>query len=1303
MGGLKNNERQSFNSRYLLPFRFVNRAALVAGLMIGVTMAQPRMKDAHAQENRDVTKVQKATKSVAIIISEIRTAFSEMSSNGISPVQISISDPKIKSLVKSLEELDNSLKPFNNGSSVIPISGKNDLEKVQSLNVWLKRSKDAAIDESALTELEQKVMLASASISAVSTAVAVIPTPAVPSTTQTTPSVLTATPARVDRRAEFAQTLENLGVIAEHGRTDQVKRTAKSHIDKINKDLENDGKNLDKLNKDAQAFIKTELGKAQEKAASGTHVVSLSREEKSNSAEMVTDIVNSLKPITAPSSTASAEKKDQANQIINLAIDSWLLGSDPRGRMLEALKKAKEALLSDAESDRKNQFDGAKIIFTKEQELYRARLTKVIIPVAQASVEALGSSENPSLPTRAQLVEEGKKDGINYYPYLISGKSVPNGQEDLFKKFDSRLKEVKSLESKDKLSYYLISDLQDVVVTEDNVLQTIVDLWSFYKTNRVEEGTKSTIYISYALAISTLLDPNTDIFSQYPKQVQESIARLYLRRELGRIPNNSEIALALKEIIPSLMTQSDYKYDEVIQNFYNPVSNTFPKATGDGYSIAMLRVFRESLEYRVHDNESGNTYQKYLSGRKTVITEDPITGVQVTNDSLSNEELTSSKRLEFAQSILQDAIKIAEKNGIKDDDNLLKQAKMWLDYSKNIPPDKIPVVSDTLYHISLGLTSIAEAELWVKSSLGRPLTKDQKQQVLLTINQARRTYYWNFGSTKIESGWHSNISEEIANSAIRFMVPKALENLERSVVGTSFMYYDNPALLPGAPPVFANKDPKSFTETERLETAATSEARLIGLLQKTRDSVDFAVSEYESTERNARRSELLISYLYNRDPESPVSVEGFPILDRGSKKETLTDRPLDIHIVPYSADLPALSNQLYEDRHLKSWGAIYNQIRRLHIMRLATNKTPPLLRELDPNPYIERMNKASRTYATLSPEKQLLESNQIILDIVDARINQLSERLDGEITLANGEKYKRKELAESPQPGKRYVQRAIWALRDLRQIREDLVKNKKGDLYERPINPDQAIAIAEIAIQSLDDNVLKDVSPPISAPKQDLDHVSFFVPEKSIDIQRYTSFGHERRVRFTARDVSVRVIDGPQKGKVYTLEQFERAQAKAEKVTTYDINLTYYWFAYQYLGRNDTQGNEILYLRNPNYDQSSKEESKRNEYIGMIIRGATYTDGTKANDVVVRVRRNTSSDPSEHEWIPMYQDSRGRIRKEDVLFRVSENTRNPIRDDLLNKHLRNVAIQSTVNKSNVPENGDAYPALIIYPHSTEKK
>ncbi len=1303
--------------------RFYQRAALIASLALGVNMAQPIMRDAHAQEKGDVSKVQKATDSVATNMSGIRKTFSEMKSNDI-PAQVNYADPNVKKLLSSLEALDDTLKPYNNGSSSIPVSGKTDKERYQSLNRWLGRDKDAPLTEDSLVMLEQKVMVAAAATSASSTAAAVAGT--VPATTTSSPPVTTAVPVKVDRRAEYAQTLENLAVVAEHGSSSFVRTQAQSHIDKINTELDGDARQskLEKYDKDAQTFLNQNLSKAQEKAAEGTHVAQLSPEERSGSAAAAGEIVSQLEGITSRSSSASQQKKDDANQVINLAIDSWLLGQGPRERMLSYLGKAKDALLSDNDADRKKYVAKAQAVFKAEQDLYRARLTQVVIPVAQASLEAVGTSEDPKIPTRAKLEAEGKKDGTTYYPFKMfdiasnSFRTVKNGHEDVREKFAARLEEAKKLQASPKLSYHVVSDMQEVAVAEDNVLQTIVDLWSFYQNNRAEDGDKSTIWTQYALAISTLMDPNVSPFNNYPKQVQESIARLYLRRELGRVPTDAEIAKAVKEIIPTLMTNTDYRYDEAIQNFYNPASSTFPKSEGEGLSIARLRTFRESLAYRVHGGQKGSSYRKYLTGLQVAIIEDPEFGTQINNESVSEEELHSQERLDFAREILGDAVEVAKKAGIKDDDPMMKMARNWLKKSKGVPQDRIPVVADALYHMSLGLTAIAEAELWYNSKdLRRPLSAEDKKEIQRTITQARKTFYWNFGSTSVDPGWHPNITEELANSAVRMMAPPALANTERSVVGTSFMYYDDPTLSRDFgeylkvnnkshyKELFEDHDTSKITESDRLAAAAISESRYIGFLAAVRKQRSFAVSDYEKTDSWSRMAQGQLSYSYGRDTPPPVKFGKFQMEDRGSSKETLTAKPLDIHIVPYSEDpqYTIISNVPYQDEQLAKWGTAYNQVYRLNMMVLASHSTPQLLREIDPNPYIARMDKAATTYGTKSPKAQLVEVNDITLDILDERINQLSERLDGEITLAAGGKYKRKELADSPDPQKRYVQRAIWALRDLRRIREDLVQHKSGDLYERPVNPDQAIAVAEIAIQSLDDSILEQLKPPKPKPVHDLDGVSLFVPSRSIDIQRYTSFGHERRVRFTARQVYVKVNEGPDKGKVYTLEQFERAQATAKKASSYDVNLTYYWFAYQYLGRKDNNGQEILYLRNPNFDKDSKDESKRNEYAGVLIRGATYTDGTKAGDVVVRVRRNMSSDPSEHEWIPMYQDGRGRIRKEDVLYQVQAGTRKPIRNDQLNRNLRDVAIQSTVNKANVPENGDAYPALVVYPHGVTQK
>lgn len=1302
-------EGQGFNSTTRLHSRgssvrrFFTRAAMIAGLALGGNLAQPAVRTAQAQESKgNIKQVQQLLEEVAKYLKAIMDDIDSMKASGMSPASVTYSDPNVKKLLSALERLNTALKPFNGN---VPVSGTTDKKKFESVNIWLGRPKEAPIDSDAMKKLEMEVMLAGASISSSAIAAGVAGTPpvvstsAIPSRTIAEPSRTEVVPARVDYYPEYEQVIENLQIVADHGRNQTVRTSAKAHLDKINAELakgpEADSARLQKFGTEAQKLLdqksdgKTNLQKAQERRSQGAESSSFTQfQPETAGAQEAGDIVSSLTPLIQGSSAPN--KKDKANHAINLVGDSWLLGEVPRVQMLEHLKKARDAILADDFTTADTHMKKAEAVFAKEQKLIRDRLTQVVVPLARSALDVIGTEANPKLPTGAELRAEERADKTKYYDVPImdgDGKvrrHVKTGHEDLKKKMQERFDRVSGLSGSPKLSYYEVESHYRAVTREEAVLRTIVDLWSFYQDNKDSgKGDKVKIWNQYVNAVIAVLDPNIPVFYNYPKSSRESLARIYFRMNMGRTPTQKEIE-DTERALGSIISRSHvYRYDDAVHNLYDAISDTIPDISPGlkqpAERVATLRTIRTVgfLSYEVYRRGGRSTVSGY--------------------DFLTDAELQSPERLELTKVFLENTIAAS---GLAPDDPLVKHANAWLKRAKGAQGDKIPYYSDAIYYLAMSISSIVEAETWrANPEMRRNLNDAALQEVDATIAQARRVCYWNFGDSRVRTTWHPNLAISIADHAVKILAPRALETTEVAGVGVTLKVYDDEVykLTDGGA-----REPTSAEVSQAIAIAAAAETRYVSFLTQVRSNPNFAVSEYQRTDLTSRRNSQLLHFGVGRTDARPVtarvtSLRSFPAMEGILEKPKLTDRASEIHFVPHDQAHMEISSLEYEDYSLREWGKLYVEVYRMAIMGAATHSTPKLLQSFNFGPYNDRMLKAAQRYAEGDPKAVLEELNLIYIDMLTEKIEKLAERLEGDITLVSGNTFKRKELVDSPHYNARLVKRAQWALRDLRRIRADLIAHKRGNLFARPVDPDSAIRVAEIAIESLadehPDGGLKPLpDPPVKKPAA-LDDVAFSVPSTSIDIGRYSSFGNQRRVRFTARDVSVTVVKGKDKGKKMTLEQYQRAQG-------YTVNLTHYWFAYQFLGRRDSNGQEILYLRNPDYDPNSKQEHRRNMYVGQIVRGATYTDGTSAGDVVVRVRRSTSSDARHPEWVPLYQDSQGRIRKEDVLYRLESGTREPIRDDLLNTHLREAAIQTRTNQTNVGENGDAYPTVILYPHST---
>jgi len=131
------------------------------------------------------------------------------------------------------------------------------------------------------------------------------------------------------------------------------------------------------------------------------------------------------------------------------------------------------------------------------------------------------------------------------------------------------------------------------------------------------------------------------------------------------------------------------------------------------------------------------------------------------------------------------------------------------------------------------------------------------------------------------------------------------------------------------------------------------------------------------------------------------------------------------------------------------------------------------------------------------------------------------------------------------------------------------------------------------------------------------------------------------------------------------------------------LHLVYDWLMFQ-----NVQPSTGLLLLNPQYRDTAQPR-----YAGMLLRGATASSG-ETGDFVVRVRR-LEPRIGGLEWAPIIEAD-GRVRSENILFRMRQGTLEPVRDDDLTANIRRMAFEQASNQVAVVEYGPTTPVLMVH-------
>ncbi|MBU0526984.1 hypothetical protein KKE92_00760, partial [Candidatus Micrarchaeota archaeon] len=988
--------------------RFLGRALLVGAMVTGVTMAQTT-REAQAQEVRrgDAAATTQAMGVVGDRLTAARSALTEMQSAGV-PAQLNYNsvngtgEPVSHNLLDAIATLAERLRDAT-GRDVIPITGSTDQARFRSINVWLGRPQDAAFDSAALDLLQRRLMSASGTASSHSAAgpvVAVIPAPTVaqpaPTVAQPAPTVAQPAPPVVQPAAftlnpEQTQLLENLEIISATGRNQRVRAQAARLVTRINTEVERTGgprdAQLRSLTTAAQTLVGSELARAQTRAAERRASVGAARTPTAAEAAVdttITEILTNVQEV-ASATGVTPERRDLANSIGNTLGDARLLGEDPMIRMVTLLGEARTALVAGNDALAQTKRTEARAIFTAEQNLMRQQLEQIVIPVAQGLLTAIDGSH---LPTRAELTAAETRDrsaGVTRGQYARSSNGLRNGREDIRATMDARITAARqmlaSATAGSDISYHAFSELLESVTLEERMIGTMIDLWDYGQSHGAETADPSRrvgLYTRYSIAAMTIVDANFVPLTSYTADTRRAMARAYLRLRSGTTPSAAQVTSAMRDLLPALMRSREYRYDDVLHQLYGQISQLAPSTTSPELTrVATLRSLRIAATFE---------YEPYRSGRRFEF--DPASGLEPAVQ-LNEAELQSQDRLTMATEFLRSVVSAS---GLPATDPMIQEANTRLTAAAGAQAADIPELSDALYNMALALSSIGEAQVFRQTaSMRRQVPAAELQHADLLIAQAVESYRWAFSVPTVDSGFHPNIAQSLANEAINILAPVALQSTESPAMYVAISAYDNPGEVGIVPVDLANPTP-----AERRQAAQRAEERYARFLVSLRTDSSFGVSTLRGRGAFASMSLLDPRVLRNR---TIITLAGHPIYERNSMRGRTTETAIDQHVVPFSEPDAELRNLQHENLQLAQWGDLYQEIYRLTLLH-GNDANPQLLRGIDPAPLLAQMQQMARGYSSSTAAQQLQRGNQVLIEILDARILELTTRLDGNVTLA---------------------------------------------------------------------------------------------------------------------------------------------------------------------------------------------------------------------------------------------------------------------------------------------------------------
>ncbi len=1346
--GLNSDSRITSEGRTTLGV-FRNRVLpyMLASSIMGATMTQPRQVDAQERTvQTDVRALQAVAADIGTQLNSLRQTLTTMQGSGM-PAQVGATDASVRRLAE--------LCVTNAQSLGIPVTGSTPEERFRSINDWLNsswhgraglsgRNRDSPIDSAALDELEFRLNVASGRpvVSGADAMLAVLRNQAPPST---------APPAAAAQQAqtEAARTaVDRLQVLAEYGRTQQVRADAGRRLTALNRELERQTPNqsaIDRLVRDDNTnLINKRIGRGPE--TEYTRAEQRMNESRASANQTATGQPHPLSSdINSLYSTVQGMSGPVAENIRRRIPDVWLLGETEMRQMFDLLRQAQQALASGNEAQANQRLADATTLFDREQTLYARFLERYVAPVARGSLsEAQGSSllsrqELERLETRFHQPRHTYY-GLPVYDDPVRRtrvvRYVSNAKDDVVRALDGRMSSVTALQGRTgRIPYRMVMDLYTAASTDASTIHTVLSMWEDARTAGIDTSQDADkIYTAFARATAVITDPNFDPFALYARDQQVRLVRDFLGLAPGAAVSDAQLRSGANQLAAQLRRNGAlrYDYDVLYPVFESVVGMRQPSAEQPLQQLSQIRAIRFGLQ------------REYLPYQ--IVGIDPVIP-GLTADQVSQLPMPrrNEYRFRLSRDYLQTAVTTLTQNGMRADDPLLVSANAWLAATQTAPgADRMVATADALYNITLSLISIREAEMWAGNASFRSSSVSAATVTAANavIAEARRSFQWNYSQPSIDPAFHFNAPRNIADGAIRMLVPRSFLTLEASGMYYSRGGYDNPTLPQFGGATLAGAE---ATTAEHLHGAAVAEQRFLSYVIANRDSSNFSPSIAETTigQNGMAAAMNALSISVGRVPPRAETVvpitqqaqgvdPNFPTYDdpNGTRRWRPTINPLDDHAIPMQN--PANTNLAtvhHEDTVQYPFGQLYVELYRLALMH-QDSATPEALRSLNvpPDQYPirndanfraqdtalrarlqaiareyglptdrpllvslrERMYDSAAGYSTREPGAQLQDSNRLMLAVLDFRIAELESRLSGKVRCTDGQYYDARDVvsrAGTPRPpGVYYVVRAQEMLEDARTARRSLAAATDSDMLSGRVTVRQAIAIAEMGISSMDHIMPPPVQPPI--------------PEYTVNarIEPERLSGNPTRMRFRALDVSVQeaAAQGQRQPAAVPLQQYEQRHGAQ--------NLTYYWFIYQRTGRRDDNNEEIQYLLNPRY-----QEANQPRYVGQVMRGARVrmTDGSvQTGDFIVRVRQGFQ--PSTGPYFVPIREADGTVRVENVLCRVNVVVEGdsvqpkPVRDDLFRQRLaaEHFAMERQSPADTVVEYGPTTPVLVISPNAT---
>ncbi|MFZ5867455.1 MAG: hypothetical protein ACOYXY_16340, partial [Thermodesulfobacteriota bacterium] len=755
----------------------------------------------------DASTVVKLKGELVSAIKKVESQLASMKSMGITPA-INHTDASVMGMLSLLSKNASVLGLENQ------IKGSTDLERFRSLNNWLNstwmsqpalsgRNQDSPLDDSVLGNLRLRLTVA------LSGAVTKVVAPAITKGMPTVKAAPSPVPVRVApasaltevQKSEYQTMISNLETISRHGTT-REKRDAKKYIgglqailDKANatkRDVQNAERRYARY---ARRLIKSALASAQKRGATQPAIANVPPATLASSVKSVAQLFTELQTLAKDPS-----KKATADKILNRLSDLWLVGErksptagkdDGRGvrwQMFALFKKAKNALQAGKESDVDAELGKANDLLKREQAVTK-RFADLAVSIA-TTLQAKNISG--SLPSKSELQASGN--------LMLSRKRTPkvdNSSESIAKEVKDRLSTFQSYMAANagRASYDYVSQFYSYITGFSSTISKLVDLYSLFNTQKssISDATARTRFeksfmSQYANAALWLVDPDNDVWTRMPAEVQRA-----LKRDIGRATGNTNMTdaqlSALFKAVPG------WRYDAAIYSVYvTMTSGLAPKISVPASAESALKARAQLRAARIFFTSE---YEFYVTKEYTNV----------------------DNRLKDASDFLDRAVKIAGQSGLPATvvKPLVDVANSWLAANKNPATKEAKLyVSEAFYHISVQIMAICQAELVARtpalrpSSVGANSAALNKAQAL--IKEARDEFMRGFGSPHAPLPLYPSLASNISDVAVNLLSPSALGATEAAARRATFQRYENDGMSS-----YVDALTKQLDENERLK------------------------------------------------------------------------------------------------------------------------------------------------------------------------------------------------------------------------------------------------------------------------------------------------------------------------------------------------------------------------------------------------------------------------------------------------------------------------------------------------------